>query len=190
MRRLCRYDSKQFCCNCRMLYSTIMWKSGAVATFRAYPGPSRTGNSDCRGSPQWVDRRCAGCLLEDDRPLWTMSCPLVGNPEIDGNSAARVGVPLHRVVVPALAARTDLICHVVVTGFNGVGANPEGQLLIPVVRLVAQVSPLDTYTPTRPARCGTRMPSKALIPLRWFISDSRGGSGTASTLEPLTACLY
>ena len=88
-----------------------------------------------------VDRRYAGRLLEADRPLWTTSCPLVENPEINGNSVAQVGVPLHRVVVPALAARTDLVCHVVVTGFNGVGVHPEGQLLIPVVRLVAQVSP-------------------------------------------------
>ncbi len=64
--------------------------------------------------------------------------PLVGNPEINGNSVAQVGVPLHCVVVPALAARTDLVCHIAVTGFNGVGVNPEGQLLIPVVRLVAR----------------------------------------------------
>ena len=70
-------------------------------------------------------------MLEADRPLWTTSCLLVGNPEIDGNSAARVGVPLHRADVPGPAARTDLACHVVVTGFDGVGANPEGQLLIP-----------------------------------------------------------
>ena len=94
-----------------------------------------------------MDRRCAERLLEADRPLWTTSCPLVENPEINGNSAARVGVPLHRVVVPALAARTDLVCHLAVTGFNGVGVNPEGhhaaggQLVILVVCPVAQVSP-------------------------------------------------
>ena len=128
-------------------------------------------------------------MLEADRALWTTSCPLVENPEIDGNSVARVGVPIHRAVVPALAGHTDLVSQAIVTGFNGVGVNPEGQLLIPVSASWRRYPPPDTHTSPQHARCGPGMPSKALIPLRRFISGSRGGSGMDSTWESLTTCL-